>query len=127
VELRPIEPPRTFTVGEPPLTLRHCADVELAADEQVTFVSDSGTEFDVVRKSWGYYGTPSMNRRLPDHGLRPALALSRGAVYLLLVEAGLEVEFSSYLDSQGMKLLAWLDTDAAVEELVSRLAQAHEE
>jgi hypothetical protein len=121
MDVTEINPPRVFTVGEPPLELRHCADLELAPDEQVTLKSSSGTEFDVVRKSWGYYGTPSLNRRLPDHGLRPALALSRGAMYLLLVEAGREDEFSSYLDSQGMELVSWLDTDQAVTEAAERL------
>jgi hypothetical protein len=122
VNLKENDPPRSFTVGEPPLELRHVADAELEPDEQLTFVSDSGTEFDVVRKSWGYYGTPSLNRRLPDHGLRPALALSRGAMYLLLVEKGREDEFTAYLDAQGMTLVCWVDSDAAVEELSSKLA-----
>jgi hypothetical protein len=118
-----IEPPRVFTVGEPPIELRHCANVELQPDEQVTLTSASGTEFDVVRKSWGYYGTPSLNRRLPDHGLRPALALSRGAMYVLLVESGREDEFTAYLDDQGMELLCWLDTDEAVGDLKARLGR----
>lgn len=121
MELTEKDPPRAFTVGEPPLELRHCADLELAPDEQVTFVTGSGTELDVVRKSWGYYGSPSLNRRLPDHGLRPALALSRGAMYLLHVEAGSEEEFSAYIDAQGMELLCWLDNDGAVAEAAERL------
>lgn len=118
-----IDPPRVFTVGEPPLELRHCANVELDPDEQVTLTSASGTEFDVVRKSWGYYGTPSLNRRLPDHGLRPALALSRGAMYVMLVESGHEGEFASYLDGQGMELVCWLDSDDAVADAAARLSR----
>ena len=122
MNLKPIEPPRTFTVGEPPLELRHCADVELAPDEQVTFTSPSGSELDVVRKSWGYYGTPSLNRRLPAHGLRPALAMSQGGMFVLLVEPEHEGDFLAYLEKQGMELLCWLDTDAAVNELAETLA-----
>jgi hypothetical protein len=121
MDLTEINPPRVFTVGEPPLELRHCADLELAPNEQVTLTSESGTEFDVVRKSWGYYGTPSLNRRLPDHGLRPALALSHGAMFLMVVESGHEDEFAAYLDSQGMELIRWLDTDDAVAEAAERL------
>jgi hypothetical protein len=121
VDLRPIDPPRTFTVGEPPLDLRHVADVQLDADEQVTFRSESGTELDVVRKSWGYYGTPSLNRRLPSHGLRPALAMSHGSMFLLLVEAGRERDFADYLVTQGMELVCWLDTDDAVKAAAANL------
>ncbi len=65
------DPPREFQVG--PVTISHCADVELEPDEQITLVSGSGTEYDIVRKSWGYYATPSTNRRLAEHGLRAAL------------------------------------------------------
>jgi hypothetical protein len=122
MELRAIDPPRRFAVGDPPLELHHCADLQLEPDEQVTLVTPSGTQFDVVRKSWGYYGTSSLNRRLPDHGLRPALAFSQGGLFVLLVEAGREDEFTAYLEKQGMKLVHWLDSDEAVEELTAKLA-----
>lgn len=121
MDIRPLDPPRTFTVGDPPLELSHMADVELGADEQVTFVTESGTELDVCRKSWGYYGTPSLNRRLPAHGLRPALSLSKGGLFVLLVEPDKEDEFQAYIDKQGMKLICWLDTDEAVERLVDNM------
>jgi hypothetical protein len=87
----------------------HCADVDLAPDEQVTFISESGSEYDVVRKAWGYYATPSLNRRLPDHGLRPALVRSGEATYLLLVEQGAVSAFHAYLESQNMEVILWLD------------------
>lgn len=104
------EPPRAFQVG--PITLCHCADVELAPDEQITLVTASGTEFDIVRKSWGYYATPSTNRRLAEHGLRAALtAGTDGRVALLLVERGHEDAFEAYLAEQRMRVIAWLDSD----------------
>jgi hypothetical protein len=74
-----------------------------------------------VRKHWGYYATPS-NRRLREHGLRMALcANDDGRVTLLAVEAGCEDAFGAYLDAQPMRLLAWLDSDAAAAEAVRRL------
>jgi hypothetical protein len=115
-----IDPPREFQVGE--VTLRHCADVELAPDEQITLVTASGTEYDIVRKSWGYYATPSMNRRLAAHGLRAALTANRdGRVALMLVEAGSEPEFEAYVAEQKMRVAAWLDTDEAVAAALARL------
>lgn len=104
------DPARRFTVGgDGKITLSHCADIALEPDEQVTFTSESGTEFDVVRKSWGYYATPSLNGRLPAHGLRPALVRSGDKIYVLLVAQGAETEFRDYLDDQRMEIIFWLD------------------
>ncbi len=104
------DPVRQFSVGhDGEIVLSHCGDVELAPDEQITFTSESGSEYDVVRKVWGYYATPSLNRRLPDHGLRPALVRSGELIYLLLVENGAEPAFHSYLESQNMEVMLWLD------------------
>jgi hypothetical protein len=119
MRVSPHEPPRTFAVGD--VTIAHAADVELAADEQVTFTTASGTELDVVRKDWGYYATSS-NRRLREHGLRMALcANDDGRVTLLAVEAGCEDAFAAYLDEQPMRVLAWLDTDEAAASAARRL------
>lgn len=120
MKLERIEPPRRFRAGG--VEISHCASVEPAADEQLTFRAPSGSELDVVRKSWGYYATPSLNRRLTGHGLRGLLALSEThRLYLLLVETGAEDEFEAYLAEQRLRVLTWLDDDAAVDALVERL------
>jgi hypothetical protein len=114
------DPPREFEVGE--VTLRHSADVELEPDEQITLVTGSGTEYDLVRKSWGYYATPSMNGRLAAHGLRAALAVNpEGKLNLLLVERGHEPELDAYLADQRMRVVSWLDSDEAVASALERL------
>jgi hypothetical protein len=94
----------------------------------VTFRTGSATEFDVTRKSWGYYATPSLNGRLREHGLRAALAVgvprSDGEperMYLLLVEAGREDDFRTYIDAEHMRVVGWLDTDAAIADAAQRL------
>lgn len=123
MRLEPIEPPREFRVGE--ITLRHALNLELDPDEQVTLTTPSGTEYDIVRKAWGYYATPSLNRRLAAHGLRAALcANSDGRIALLLLESGHEEDFNRYLEAEGMRVLAWLDTDEAAEAASARLEQA---
>ncbi len=107
-------PPRRFSVGrEGAITLTHCADIALEPDEQVTFTTAAGTEFDVVRKDWGYYATPSLNGRLPAHGLRPALVRSGDKSYLLLVAEGAEPAFFAYLSDQHMEVIRWLDGPVA--------------
>ncbi len=122
MRIRQIDPPREFRVGE--ITLRHCADVELAPDEQITLTTPSGTEYDVARKSWGYYATPSINKRLSSHGLRGALtAGADGRIALLLVERGHEQDFDDYLLEQQMRVLCWLDSDEAAAAAIARLEQ----
>lgn len=126
MRLRRNDPPRAFRVGrDRSIEIRHVADVELAPDEQITFVTGSGTEFDVVRKEWGYYATPSLNGRLRDHGLRAVLVRDpqTGRAYLLLVEAGREPEFERYVAWDGLKVVCWLDDDQAVDEAVRRLGR----
>ena len=75
----------------------------------------SGAEYDVVRKSWGYYATPSLNGRLRNHGFRAVLVRNtRGKIYLLLVEEGCEEDFHAYLNTERQEILCWLDNDETV-------------
>jgi SAM-dependent methyltransferase len=107
------DPPRKFAIGRgEPITMRDCAAIELEADEQVTFVTATGTEYDVARKSWGYYATPSLNGRLPSFGLRAVLAKSLlGKYYVFLVEKGQEAQFERYLASEQNRVVRRLDDD----------------
>jgi hypothetical protein len=111
MDIERIDPPRRFTVGRrQDIELSDCARIALVPDEQVTFTTPAGGELDVARKAWGFYATPSLNARLPTHGLRPALCANAGGqTYLLLVEAGSEVAFKTYLEAEEMRILAWLD------------------
>lgn len=103
-------PVRAFATGRNGVMIRDCGRIRLVADEQVTFQTDDGTEYDVVRKSWGYYATPSTNSRLAGFGLRAVLARSvEGRLYVLLVQAGREAEFRAYCLSEGLSALLWLD------------------
>lgn len=120
MKLVPIDPPRQFDPdGTGRFSLCDCARIELGNDEQVTFVAPSGSEFDVARKPWGYYATPSLNGRLLAKGLRPALVSnSEKKYYIHLVESGQEKEFAEYLKLGNMYVVLWLDerTLLAIEE-----------
>ncbi|HLN09267.1 MAG TPA: hypothetical protein VK281_09945, partial [Xanthobacteraceae bacterium] len=71
MQFDPKVPPRVFTVGNSgPIEMRDCGMVALDADEQLTFVTERGAEYDVARKDWGFYATPSLNGRLMQFGLR---------------------------------------------------------
>ena len=124
-----IEPPREFGVGKRGGRLRHVADVELEPDEVVTFKTASGTELDITRKDWGYYGTPSLNERLRDFNLRAALAVGvprdgheAPRMYVMLVERGQEPAFEEYMAAEHMRVAAWLDDDESVAAAAEALA-----
>ena len=107
-----IDPPRVFEVGHGGRTqMKDCGRLELQPDEQVTFVTESGAEYDVARKSWGYYATPSLNGRLRAHGFKTALVRSSvsGGYFVLLVELLRVREFQAYVGTENLSLIEWLD------------------
>ena len=120
MKFTPVDPPRKFEVSGAGvrLHLSDCGRVALASDEQVTFTTEAGGEFDVTRKSWGFYATPSTNGRLKSFGLRAALVRNlAGRLFVVLVEQGKEAEFLAYVEADKQTLLTWLDDDASVERL----------
>ena len=121
MEIDELIPPRSFEVGRERINISHVADIRLATDEQITFRSESGTEYDVVRKSWGYYATPSLAARLPGHGLRPALTrnIESGNFFVVLVEKGHEVNWLDYCAQEGQELVSWLDSSINLSRLSS--------
>ena len=126
-----LEPPREFEVGHRGAKLRHVGDAWLEPDEVLTARTESGTEVDLTRKSWGYYGSPSLNGRLREHGLRAALAVGvpregerANRMYLMYVEEGAEREFEAYLAAEKMEVVAWLDSDDAVATVAAALRSA---
>lgn len=113
-------PPREFEVGFPEnrLKLKDCAHIRLNPNEQVTFVTESGTENDVVRKDWGYYITPSLNGRLLKYNLHAVLVKNRvGQYFILLVESGKECQFKEYLNIEKMQIIRWLDDQTSLNNL----------
>lgn len=119
MDFHPNLPPREYRVGkDAAVVIRDCAHIELEADEQITLTTPSGTEFDVLRKSWGYYATPSLNGRLLDFGLHSALVRSpQGRFYLVMVEKEKRQEFLDYIAFEALEVAAWLDNAPALEKI----------
>lgn len=104
--------PRVFNVGVGhQISLADCGRILLAPDEQVTFISDDGAEYDVTRKAWGYYATPSINGRLRSHGFKTALVRSDATAryFVLLVRASRLADFEKYAQEEQLQLVEWLD------------------
>lgn len=117
-------PPRTYAVGRAKqITIKDCGTVALEADEQLTFVTEKGAEYDVARKDWGFYATPSTNGRLASFGLRAALVKNQqGRFYVMLVENGHEASFEQYLADEANHVVAWLDDEPTLAKLERALA-----
>jgi len=119
VKIHRNEPPRRFEVGfGPKVELSDCGRIELEPDEQVTFTTPRGAEYDVACKSWGFYATPSLNGRLAGFGLRGVLVRNRvGRYFVLLVEHGEEEGFERYRADEELEVVTWLDDDEALARL----------
>lgn len=117
------DPPRVFEVGfGKRILMQDCGRVALEPDEQVTLVTAAGAEYDVARKSWGFYATPSLNGRLAQFGLRAVLIKNRLQRYfVVLVEQGREPQFAEYLAEEGLSVVEWLDTTEALQGLEHKL------
>jgi hypothetical protein len=119
------EPPRVFTVGNAgPIEMKDCGTLRLTTNEQVTLITESGAEFDVARKDWGFYATPSLNGRLESFGLRAVLIQNRGTqrYFVLLVERGREQSFERYLDVENLRIVHWLDSSDACAALDAKVS-----
>jgi hypothetical protein len=103
--------PRIFTVGvDGAIKIKDMGDVHLAANEQLTFVTEEGGRFDFVRKNWGFYATPSINGRLVQEGFRTALVENEsGRIYLMVVEEKMMMHFERYCHDERQKILQWLN------------------
>lgn len=114
MKLRVNDPPRKFEIGRgEKITISDCAHIELAPNEQVTFTTPDGHQYDVARKPWGFYATPSLNGRLLDFNLRAVIARSPiGKYFVFLVERGREAAFEQYLASEENVIVRWLDNEA---------------
>ncbi|WP_119168009.1 hypothetical protein [Algihabitans albus] len=127
MKFAPKDPPRRFTVGNAALfEMKDCGELALESDEQVTFTTPGGGEYDVARKDWGFYATPSLNGRLPQFGLRGVLIRNRltGRYFLLLVEQGREESFEAYCEQESLERVSWLDSDEALDGLRATLEAA---
>lgn len=122
MEFRQNMPPREFEVGFDKKGLIYdCGSVKLAQDEQLTFVTEDGKEYDVTRKNWGFYATPSMNGRLAGFGLRAVLVKNRvNRFFVLLVESGKEHLFEQYVREEPLVIVSWLDSTEALVDLESK-------
>lgn len=103
------KPPRKFKPNKR-IVLKDCGKIYLESNEQVTFVTKKKQEYDVCKKDWGFYATPSINGRLKSFNFKTALIknIISKKIYLFLIEEGEEMKFYKYLKKENCKILKWL-------------------
>lgn len=112
-------PPRIFRLGSNnEIEISDCGTIALDANELVTFITPSGGEYDIVRKEFGFYATPSLNDRLPSFGLRPVLVKnSQSHFYIFLVEKGFESRFQEYCYTEKQIIIVFLDDSTSLKKI----------
>lgn len=89
---------------------RDVGDLTLEENELISLRTNSGRQHDIVAKSWGYYLSPSLNKRLYDEGFKTALVKnSQNRLYVMTVEIDKLEEFLQYLKETGEELIEYLD------------------
>lgn len=117
-------PPREFKVGvKQDIVLKDMGEICLEPNEQVTFKTDDGKEYDFVKKEWGFYASPSLNSRLKRFNLRSVLIKNRETnnYFFLVVEKGKEEAFYDYLEEENLILVTWMDEDEVLQSLDKKL------
>ena len=104
------EPRRFWANQAQTIEIMDLGKIELAPDEMISFKTPDGKEYDVARKSWGFYATPSINSRLKSQGFKTALVCnSKGQRYIMLVENEKIDDFHTYLEKEANEVVEWLD------------------
>ncbi len=103
--------PRKFIVGHKhKLTISHVASLKLKSNEQITFIDSNNNEYDIVKKSWGFYATPSVNDRLKRNKYKTAIVKNKkNQIYVMIVKINYLTKFKQYLKKHENKLMYWLD------------------
>ena len=101
---------RKFKTGITNIEITHVADLKLSDDELITIKVNKKTEYDITRKNWGFYSTPSINKRLLKYGFNSAITHNPkfGTYFMMIVEKNKKKMFLKYLKSQNMTLITWL-------------------
>ncbi len=85
----------------------------LKENQQITFLEkfkQKKREYDVVKKRWGYYATPSINKRLKKFSYECAIIKNNNnKFFICLVNKNMKKEFKFYLKKDDQHIVCWLN------------------
>ncbi len=102
---------RKFIVGKRKnIILTDVGSIFLNDNENITLKNQKKMEYDICKKNWGYYGTPSLNKRLDKFGFIAAIAKNKAlkTFAVMIVEKRKKKLFLKYLKKEDMILICWL-------------------
>ena len=93
------------------VVLKDCGKIILNNNEQVTF-SDKykqNNDYDVTKKDWGYYATPSINSRLKKNNFISYIVLNKSTnlFFIMIVHKNKKNLFLKYLKKENLKIVTW--------------------
>ncbi len=103
---------RKFVVGKNKnIILKDVGSIFLKDNENITLKNSKKMEYDICKKNWGYYGTPSLNKRLYRFGFIGALAKNKAlkTYAVMIVDKRKKQLFLRYLKKEDMILICWLN------------------
>jgi|TARA_B110000093_G_C12934359_1_gene395056 hypothetical protein len=103
--------PREFKSGiNNDVVIKDMGTISLSDDEQITFLTDSNAQYDLARKSWGFYATPSVNYRLKKFNFKTAIVKNTfGKYFIMIVEIDKMDKFLQYLKKDNQIIIEWID------------------
>ena len=97
---------RSWTVGnKKDIVITEKLKIKLNDNEQVSFVGKkSKTNYEICKKNWGYYISPSIDKRLKDYGHVVYITKNKdGQVYLMAVDLKKINKFILYCKKEKLK------------------------
>ena len=100
---------RKFKVGIKKTQLVEKAHIFLKNNEMVTFKNNK-MEYDVVKKDWGYYATPSINQRLLKFNFKTCIIKNKTSknFFILIVNKKKIENLNKYLKGENCSVVKWL-------------------
>ena len=93
------------------IILKDCGDITLKNNEQVTFTSTKSLSqnFDITKKSWGYYATPSINNRLLKNNFFSFIVQNKSTKnFFIMIANNRKLNgFYKYLKKENLKIIKW--------------------
>ena len=117
-----LKKPREYEVGIKSKTIiKDVGKINLDSDEQITFVDSSDNEYDLAKKNWGYYATPSINKRLKKFNYKTALVKNNETdlFYIMIVYDKKINEFNKYISADSMEIVCWLDENKSLSKITN--------
>ena len=101
---------RKFKTGITDIIITHVADLKLSNDELITIKVNKKTEYDITKKNWGFYSTPSINKRLLKFNFKTCIIKNKTSknIFILIVDKNKIKKLNKYIKNENCIVIKWL-------------------